>query len=33
MGTRVCEYCYLYLASSSDLVAHYRSHDHIEEED
>lgn len=33
MGTRVCEYCYRYLASSSDLVAHYRSHDHIEEED
>ena len=32
MGTRICEFCYQYLASSGDIVAHYKSHNEEEEE-
>ena len=31
MSTRVCEYCYEYFSTSSDIVAHYKK-DHKEEE-
>lgn len=24
MATRVCEYCYEYFATSSEIIAHYR---------
>jgi hypothetical protein len=31
MTTRVCEYCYGYFATSSEIVAHYRK-EHVEHE-
>ena len=31
MTARVCEYCFNYFATSSDLIAHYQA-DHREEE-
>jgi hypothetical protein len=32
MSTRVCEYCFDYFATSSDIVAHYKTA-HKEEEE
>ena len=32
MSTRVCEYCFHYFATSSDIVAHYQTA-HKEEEE
>ena len=31
MSTRVCEYCFNYFATSSEIVAHYRK-EHVEHE-
>jgi hypothetical protein len=31
MGTRICEFCFNYYATSSDLIAHYQA-DHKEED-
>ena len=31
MTTRVCEFCFNYFATSSDLIAHYQA-DHREQE-
>ena len=31
MTTRVCEYCFNYFATSSEIVAHYRK-EHVEHE-
>lgn len=30
MSTRVCEYCFEYFATSSQIVAHYKTHEEKE---